>query len=78
MNDNIDIMMSNYLTILGNPELRQKIDGATLRAMETAIAIYTSTTAVKYINTYQKKQENDRNKIDKDSVKAKYASVEFF
>ena len=71
MNDNIDIMISNYLTILGNPELRQKIDGSTLRAMETAVAIYTSTTAVKYINTYQKKQEYERNIIDEDSVEAK-------
>ena len=57
MNENIDVRISNYLTILGNQELRNKIDSNIVRAMESAVAIYTATTTRRYLDEYRSHQE---------------------
>ena len=57
MNENLDIRMQNYLTILSNPELKKEFDLQTVMAMEKAVVIYTSTTATKYVDEYQKQQD---------------------
>lgn len=62
MNENIDVRMSNYLTILSNPELKKEFGMETVMAMEKALVIYTSTTAIKYVEEYEasKQKENDQ------------------
>ena len=65
MNENIDVRMSNYLTILSNPELKKEFGMETVMAMEKALVIYTSTTAIKYVEEYEarKQNENDQNEF---------------
>ncbi len=53
MNENIDIIMSNYLAILGNPELRKNFDPSVIHAMESVIAIYTAKTSKAYLEEYK-------------------------
>ena len=66
MNENIDVRMSNYLTILGNQELRKNFDSEVIRAMETAVAIYTAKTARDYIDNYKNNQKiEETNKLFK-------------
>ena len=60
MNENIDVRMSNYITILSNPELKKEFDLQTVMAMEKALVIYTSTTAAKYVDDYQKQQDTEQ------------------
>ena len=62
MNENIDVRMSNYLTILSNPALKKEFGMETVMAMEKALVIYTSTTAIKYVEEYEarKQKENDQ------------------
>ena len=52
MNENIDVRMSNYLAILGNPEMSRNFEPAVIHAMEKAVAIYTATTSKAYIEEY--------------------------
>lgn len=60
MNENIDVRMSNYITLLSHPELTisAKFNSKTILAMEKALMIYASTTANKYVDNYQKEQES--------------------
>ena len=58
MQENIDLMMSNYLSILANENL-QKMMGLTqeqLYAMKEALKIYVSTTTVKYVGDFRNLQ----------------------
>ncbi len=59
MSENIDVRMSNYLAIVSNPELRKQFDMQTIMAMEKALVIYTSTTAIKYIEEYESKKASE-------------------
>lgn len=59
MNENIDVRMSNYLTILSNPELKKEFGMETVMAMEKALVIYTSTTAIKYVEEYEARKQNE-------------------
>ena len=62
MNENIDVRMSNYLTILSNPELKKEFGMETVMAMEKALVIYTSTTAIKYVEEYESKRQKEESK----------------
>ena len=62
MSENIDLRMQNYLTILSNPELKKEFDVETIMAMKKALVIYTSKTAVKYVEEYKKQQEAEQAK----------------
>ena len=55
MNENLDVRMSNYLAILSNPNIQKNFDSNTILAMQEALAIYTATTAVKYVQDYKEK-----------------------
>ena len=57
MNGNTDVMIANYLTILGNPELSKKMDTSVLLAMQQAVAIYTAKTSKDYVDEYKREQE---------------------
>ena len=57
MNDNIDIRMSNYLAILGNPKISMNFEPEVIHAMEKAVAIYAATTSKEYLEEYKRQQE---------------------
>ncbi len=54
MNNNIDIMMSNYITILSNPQMLAKFEPSVVNEMQKALHIYASTTATKYNYEFSK------------------------
>jgi len=68
MNENIDIRMSNYLTILSNPMLKQQFDGKVIYAMEQALVIYTATTANKYVDDYRQTHEHEQQNQESNSI----------
>ncbi len=49
MNNNVDKMVANYLTVLENPNKETEF-GSIARTVESAIGIYCETTAGKYVN----------------------------
>ena len=74
MNENIDIRMSNYITILSNPEMRKKFTDEAIRAMEESVVIYGSTTAVKYVNNYH--SEREKNKREEELASDKHEKLD--
>ncbi len=64
MNENIDIRIQNYLTILTNPELRKIVDKEAFFAMQKAVAIYSSSTAANYIEEYKKSLNSKQDKSE--------------
>ncbi len=57
MQENLDVRMNNYLTILGNPSLSRNFDPNVLRTMEQAVAIYVSKTSKEYVAAYENKEK---------------------
>ena len=56
--ENIDIRMSNYITILSNPNAfpPTMFDKDTLIGMKRAVAVYLATTSKKYLEDFTKQQ----------------------
>ncbi len=63
MNENIDVRISNYLTILADRDLCKNFDPAVVRNIETAVAIYAATTSKKYVDDYRRSQA-EQTKVD--------------
>ena len=74
MYENIDIRMSNFINILFNPELKRKMPQQAILAMQEAISIYSSTTAIEYVNKYKKQQE--LNKLSNEREDKNYSKLE--
>ena len=69
MQENIDVRMSNYMAILSNNEVRANLNltGEQIFAMENALKIYFSSTALKYIEDYNREQEQAKANAEFDS-----------
>ena len=67
-NENIDVRMSNFLTILGNQNLSKNFDPVVVRNMERAVAIYAATTSQKYVEDYAKQQKATETKEQVNSM----------
>ncbi len=63
MNENIDVRMSNYLTILSNPEVSKMFEPEVVRNMQYAVAIYAEATSKEYVNNY-KAQKASAEKVE--------------
>ena len=68
MEENIDVRISNYLTILGNGELRKNIDPAVVRNMEDAVAYYAAVTSKKIAEEYRKQQQAEESREKANSL----------
>ena len=55
-NENIDLMIANYLNILSNPNIFGKLDSQTVHNMQSAVAIYSDVTARKYVEAFKRQQ----------------------
>ena len=62
MQENIDVRMANYLTILSNKDLASKFYGNDVRAMEDALALYVKLTARSYVESVRQSQERQQTK----------------
>ena len=60
--------MSNYLAILGNPEMRRNFEPAVIAAMEKAVAIYTATTSKAYIEEYMRQKKSQEKEEEVSSL----------
>ena len=66
--DNIDQRMANYIAILSNPNLAQQFDTTTRLNMQSALVIYTKTTAMRYVqeqkSAFERAKEEARGKLN--------------